>query len=294
MHMTRSLAVSALLLSAASIGVGSAPASAATLPNLVTNPTFNQTTTGTLTQSEQFGTYSSSSTAYVPAQTLAGWTSPGGYNFVFLSKANATALASNGVSGAYSVSTNNSTYGAFSLAGPNSSPVSNNGFQYGAPDGSGGYTNNYLALDGAYPTSPGVAVTQTLSNLTVGKAYAVSFAWAAAQQAGSYTGPTTDNIKVTFGSTSKQTANVVNQTQGFSGWMGSYMTFVATSTSQTLSFLASGSPSQPPFLLLANVSVTASEPGSIAMLVTGLVGLTLLTGWRSRARSASPASAQAV
>jgi hypothetical protein len=57
--------------------------------------------------------------------------------------------------------------------------------------------------------------------------------------------------------------------------------FVATNTSELLSFLATGTPSgEPPFALLANVSVTVPEPDSVTIMLSGLVALIGLTRFR--------------
>lgn len=266
----------ALLFAAAPLAGALAPA-AYGQTNLVTNGNFTKTGTaapyGTLTTSEEFGTFSQNATAWTPPQTLTGWSSAGGYNFVFLSGATSAT----------------GTYGDLRLWGPGSANgSSNNGFQYGAPDGKGGYTNNYLALDADYigPAGQGVAVTQTLNGLTAGQRYNVSFAWAAAQQY-SYTGSTTDQLQVSFGSSTQKTALVGIPQGGFSGWLNTTMSFVASTASQTLSFLATGNPAVPPFILLANVSVTVPEPGSIVLLASGLAGLAgFVRGRRSKSKPA--------
>ena len=63
--------------------------------------------------------------------------------------------------------------------------------------------------------------------------------------------------------------------KGFSGWMTETFDYVATSSTEVLSFLASGSPAgQPPFALLANVSMTqVPEPATWALMLTGLAAL---------------------
>lgn len=135
---------------------------------------------------------------------------------------------------------------------------------------------NFIAADADYETG---AISQTIAGLTVGKTYDLSFNWAAAQQTGFY-GPTKQEWKVTFGSQTQDTpvydlpGEVKNgpTVKNFSGWMPDSMVFTATSNSEVLSFLASGSPQVPPFTLLANVSLTATpEPGTLPLLLTGLL-----------------------
>jgi hypothetical protein len=75
---------------------------------------------------------------------------------------------------------------------------------------------------------------------------------------------------------------VDNVNHGFSGWQLQTFDFTANSTSELLSFLAVGTPTGvPPFALLDGVSLTADtvgtesapEPGSVVLLVGGLMGL---------------------
>ena len=68
--------------------------------------------------------------------------------------------------------------------------------------------------------------------------------------------------------------------KGFSGWRTASMNFVAGGSTQTLSFLAQGTPNGlPPSLLLDNVSLTAAvpEPATWGMMIVGFgaMGATL-------------------
>lgn len=182
--------------------------------------------------------------------TAVGWTS-NGYNFIFGSDPGATV---------------NGQYGGLSLYAPSNG--TNNGFT-ASPDG-----GNFIGADGAFGVSP---VQQTLTGMTAGKAYVVRFYWAGAQQTG-FTGINTEQWEVSLGGApSQSTAVYVNPTAGFSGWRSEAFTFVATGSTQLLSFLAHGTPDGvPPFSLLDGVSVQAAvpEPATWAMMLTGfgLVG----------------------
>ena len=147
--------------------------SSARAQNLVANGTFQVSGT----TSFQFGTFED----YASNESLADWSSPNGYNFVFIAgQTSATGY-----------------YGNLSLYAQATFTA--------APDYPGG---NYVALDADYGTA---GMTQTLTGLTAGTTYNVSFAWAGAQQTG-YTGGTTDNLIVSLGDSHKttQTINVAN------------------------------------------------------------------------------------
>jgi hypothetical protein len=177
-----------------------------------------------------------------------GWTTTG-YNFLFTPGSADTT----GVTG---------SYGNLQLWGPNNGPA--NGLPATSPAG-----GNYVAADGDFETAP---ISQTISGLTVGQSYEVGFYWAASQQEG-FTGATQQYWAVSLGSQTEDTSTYFLPSQGFSGWMYQTDTFTATSTSEALSFLAVGNLPVPPFLLLDGVSMTATpEPGTLPLLVTGLMG----------------------
>jgi PEP-CTERM motif len=218
-------------------------AAAAHADNLVVNGGFE-----TVSQpgvSAQFGTGQS--------QQVSGWTTSG-YNFVFASGAADTTGASG----------NN---GNVQLWGPGNGSA--NGLPASSPNG-----GNFLALDGNFEVG---AVSQMINGLTVGDPTTVSFLFAGAQQA-SFTGPTTEQIEVSLGSQNQFTSVLDNTSEGFTGWQSESFTFTPTSSSELLSFLAIGTPSGvPPMSLLDGVSVSGAspvpEPGSLALLSTGLIGL---------------------
>ena len=249
---------SSLLALCAMAALLAGPRAAVAQANLVTNGNFAVTARSGGAQSFQFGTYGGYSS---PTMSLAGWSSPGGYNYVFIP----TDTVATG------------HYGNLSLWSPVSTPSSSaNGFTNAGPTG-----GNFVAADGAFGTE---AITQTITGLTVGATYRLSFAWAGAQQSG-FTGPTTDFWSASFGSETYRTPTVSVANKGFSGWMNQTFQYVATSSSQVLSFLATGTPSGvPPFALLTSVSLTqVPEPGVLPLMLSGVAGLLALT-WHRRAR----------
>jgi hypothetical protein len=130
---------------------------------------------------------------------------------------------------------------------------------------------NFVAMDGDYGTGP---IRQTITGLTVGGTYTLSFDYAFAQQKG-YTGNTIQSLSADFGGNSVfQSADYALPSQGFSGWQTETVTLTATSTSEVLSFLAQGNLPVPPFALLTDVSLTGGaavpEPASWAMMLVGL------------------------
>ncbi len=135
-----------------------------------------------------------------------------------------------------------------------------------SPDG-----GNFVAADGAYDQG---LISQTMNGLTVGTEYFVNFWQAGAQQQG-YSGTTTDQFEVFFGSQSAYSDLMTNPSHGFQPWEQQSLSFTATATSEVLSFLAVGTPNGvPPFTLLDGVSVTAApEPAYAALIGAGLLAL---------------------
>lgn len=224
--------------------------------NLAVDGTFSLTTVGTAAASAEFG---STNNGFTPTQQLLGWATAG-YNFVFLPNTADTT----GSTGQYTVK----------LWGPANNGTNAASLPLSSPTG-----GDYIGADGAYEVS---AITQTINGLIPGQKVTVSFAWAGAQQSG-FTGATSDMWTVSLGTVSasnpSQSTNVVSLlTEGATPWMDQTFTFVATSTSELLSFLATGTPAgQPPFALLANVSVSnVPEPAGIGVFLTGLAGLLLI------------------
>jgi hypothetical protein len=209
----------------------------ATPINLVKNGDFEQTV-----GFGEIGLYS----------TVANWTSTG-FNFIF-----APGMAdTTGAPGAY---------GQLQLWGAN-----NGGANALATSSNGG---NFIANDGAFGAYGVPEIKQTITGLTVGATYEVSFEWAAAQQFG-FDGPTTEWWRVNLGSnwlTTQATGIYSNAVHSSSDWMHETMRFTAANTSEVLSFLAVGTPEgKPPFSLLDGVSMReVPEPSSWLMLFTGL------------------------
>lgn len=243
--------VSSLLLSLSAVAaLSGGVAHAAT--NLVTNGNFETTTNGSNKQ------LSSSIVSDDKRTTLSGWTSSngndGGYNFVLNSN-----IANTWDSAIWLKSENNSW----------------------ATSANGG---NIFASDSQY--WPGV-LSQTVSGLTAGSQYTLTFDSALAQQVG-FDGANSGNYwQVVFGNSTQNSSALSIASGGFSGWNTSSMTFTATGATQVLSFLAQGSPGAPPFLLLDSVSLTAAvpEPSTWGMLAVGLG----LIGFAARRRAVARA-----
>jgi hypothetical protein len=192
--------------------------------------------------------------------SVTGWSSPSvnytnqtGYNFIF----NPSTASTTGAVG-YN--------GPVSLSGPG------NGFNNGlgpSPDG-----GNFVGADGDARYNG--AIPQTVSGLSAGQQYSLSFYWAGAQLSGAGGNPN-ESWQVSLGSETLSTPTVtLPSVGGFVPWQQATMTFTATSSSEVLSFLATeGGPfGGQPIILLDGVSLNAThEPSTLVLGLAGLAGL---------------------
>ncbi len=140
----------------------------------------------------------------------------------------------------------------------------------------------FIESDGFDHRSP---LEQNITGLEIGSTYTLSFEYAHAQES-SVDGNTLQHWQVTFGPESFATPEVFLPSHGFRGWYTATTQFTATSTSEVLSFLAYGTPSVPPYLLLDGVSLTKNAvPGPVP-----IIGLAAAYGWSSKLRRRIQAS----
>jgi len=244
-----------------------ATAGGASAANLVTNGGFEDVSSTVTTGSDlgQIGSYSSETT------TESSWylsSQANSYAWVF--EAGATPCASPcSTGGPYD------TGPGGTLALYNDVTASPNG-------------GDFIGIDPGYPNSGNSnnsSINQSISGLTVGDQYTVSFDYAGAQQGPSpgqngFTGQQTEGWAVSLGGGPAQDTTVLtNCSECFTGWQTASLTFTATSTNEVLSFLAIGTGTQPApaFALLDGVSLTqvtgVPEPATWAMMLLGIGGL---------------------
>ena len=239
-----SRAVLAATAAAAVLAAALAPAQAT--PVIINGgfETLSPATTG----STEFGTR-------YGGQVVTGWTT-GGYNFLFKPGTADTTGAAN-------------EFGQqLMLWGPGNGSA--NGLTASSPAG-----GNFIGADGAYGQA---AIQQTITGLDVNSVASITFYWAGAQQY-NFDGATTEAWQVSLGGETHSTPVVSNLNHGFTGWQKTTLSFVVTSTTEVLSFLAIGTPAGvPPFSLLDGVSITeVPEPTSLALLGAGLGAAGLLS-----------------
>ncbi len=243
----------AVLAVAAIAAFGSSVANA--MPNLVVNGGFDSTTSGP---------------GFIGQSTnLNNWTYTNGF----------AAVVAAGTANTTGITLGSDVYYLWG-PGANGGNVAN-GLTASSPTG-----GNFLSSDADPATA--VKISQTLSGLTVGSTYTLTFDFAAAQyrsvvlgQFGN--GPSNSAWNVSFGTDVFATNVLSIGTHGFSGWQGATFTHVATSATEVLSFLASGGPAGvPPAALLDGISVT-QQPANVPEPATGLlIGLAAVVGAISR------------
>ncbi len=240
---------------AAALAVGSIGIAYASPINLLTNGDFSQTNNGTSVPT-QFG--NGSGNGFTAQQFITGWTGNDGYEIWY---PDATAAQNQNAIGEWTSTGKEELYGNITSD------------MIPAPPGA----TAFVGLDGDQAAGVQSSIGQTLTGLTIGASYTVSFVWGAAQLQ-SRTGDTTSYLKVSFGSDSWNTTAIDNPSGSFTGWMTSSHTFVADSDTAFLNFLSVGTPSGlPPVAVLANASVThVPEPSELATFGGGLLGLGLL------------------
>jgi hypothetical protein len=213
---------------------------------------------------------------------VVGWTSNRdssnnyGYNFVL----NTSTVSTTGSPG---------EYGQETLWGPGNG--AHNGLT-ASPTG-----GNFIGADGAYHLGK---ITQAITGLIVGQTYQLTFNYAGAQEYG-YNGASTDSWKFGFldQDIDEQTSVLNNVNHGFTGWQTETFNFVATQASDTLYFLAKGTPAgQPPFSLLDSVSLTGAfvtAAPDVATWMTLVLGFGIIgASLRTRNRGAHPQAMQLV
>jgi len=222
-----------LISAAAFAAVAGLTATAASAAQFVTNGDFTSLSNGL---------------GELDANTVVtGWSGNGGYNFV-------TSQADLSIPG---------QYGGLSFwDAANGGATTWNGLAAGP--------GNFIAMDGAFQVA---AVTQTITGLTPGDSYDLSFSYAFGQQY-TFDGATTQSLTISLGGGSATFGPVGVADHGFDGWYSFSGLVTATSTSEVLSFLASGTPAVPPFAMVSSVSLTSvPEPAAWTMVIFGFGGL---------------------
>ncbi len=251
--------------------------------NLVQDSTFTGVTySGTLPMTTLFGQFGSISPVTL---TVANW-STSGYNFVYAPNT----MDRGNLNGALNGAPNEAPGNYNTAAGYGNTYMwgSNNGGSVTLPatDPGGG---NFIAMDGAFETG---AVSQVITGLTAGKVYVLLFYWAGAQQQ-SYGSNTTESLTVSLGASSQSTSTVHLTGSSFSGWMHDAMAFTATGSTETLSFLAVGTPNgEPPFTLVGDINLTLVPDFTNWMVFAAFgVGCVAFEGVRRRRRRPPTTSA---
>jgi len=243
--------------------VGAAEAS-----NLISDPTFSVYGTTALSDS---GVGS-----YFQSNILSDWTTPDSTtSFLYLNGQGNGNINQNGGS----CSTPGSTNNCFALW--NSTNGGHGSVLTGAPTG-----NIIVAdADSTYHQS----FSTTVSGLTVGQTYHLTFYQNAGQQNGYGSLGNSINAywQVTFGSSTEDAASMTAAYQRLAGWEEETLTFTATAVSETLTFLAESTStgSVPPFALLGDVSLVSTAPEPVSFGIMGLGFLVLGLAARKRIKN---------
>jgi hypothetical protein len=114
-----------------------------------------------------------------------------------------------------------------------------------------------------------------LTGLTPGAAYIVSFDEATTTVNGFYSANFSGGWNVSFGGTTQTSTPMPTTAYSGTNWVSDSLVFIATSTTQTLSFVATDTSGAPPFVLLDGVSVTSPipEPATLGLAAIGVAGL---------------------
>jgi hypothetical protein len=209
------------------------------------------------------------------------YTNMGTYGGYVCNSGTASSCVSNLTHWSATCSTTSRTTGCNTSDTPTSLLISpgNNGSAWNGTQGLYSYTapsvGNAVADDG--DSNYDNTLFQSIAGLSIGGDYTLTFYQAAAQQNG-LTGATTEKWQVTLGSQTQDSTTMNNASHGFVPFSQVSMNFVATATTETLSFLSLGTPAgEPPIAILAEVDlVVIPEPGTAAMMAAGLFGLVLL------------------
>jgi hypothetical protein len=142
---------------------------------------------------------------------------------------------------------------------------------------------NFIESDG----SSGLAfpINQTISGLTVGQNYNLSFYQAAGQQLND-SGATTEQWQVSLGSDTQFSALMNTPSEGVFPWEPQTLSYTASSTSEVLSFLAVGSGGVPPIVFLDGIDMESTVPEPSAFLLIIGVGAVLAIGRLGRRKLA--------
>ena len=232
-------------------------------------------------------------TAISGSTTQAGyWASPTGTGTSAYLPSNWNIVATNGTATLDCVVVNNTP----SLVTNASGDVCGNaesqtwGFNYTVPNAP--ISGNYFGMD-ATPGYQGPLYQTVSAGISVGQTYILSFYAAVDQQYG-FTQSITANWDVAvYGGSAAPTSTTTYTSIGNAlapsnsqQWVLETYSFVATSTTETIAFLANSTAgSGPPFALLSNVSLNATpEPGTMILMGLGLLSIPMLHKLRKKRR----------